>query len=246
VRTSAHDSACAGLYGDLRLRCCAASAGLSAAACNRYPVYLDELYFRVDVAARNIVLVLMPQLTPFSTVGPFFKLLVRDRPEGTDCLVSDATRGGRITISGRLIAGNGAAVDDGLVETWQADADGHYHHADDPHRALADPAFAGFGRAATGTGGAFVFRTVRPGVVRGPHGQPQAPHILVGVMARGVMSRCWTRIYFEGEPLNATDPILQLVPAERRDTLIARRTGDGEYEFDIVLQGAAETVFFDA
>jgi protocatechuate 3,4-dioxygenase alpha subunit len=65
-------------------------------------------------------------------------------------------------------------------------------------------------------------------------------------MARGVMSRCWTRIYFEGDPLNDTDPILQLVPPERRDTLIARRRADGEYEFDIVLQGEKETAFFDA
>src|SRR5688500_13350214 len=177
----------------------------------------------------------MPELTPFSTVGPFFKLLVRDRPEGTDCLVSDATRGERITIAGRLIAGDGAPIEDGLVEIWQADADGHYHHPGDPQRDLADRAFSGFGRAATGPGGAFLFRTVRPGVVAGAAGQRQAPHILVGVMARGVMSRCWTRLYFEDEPLNATDPILQLVPAERRETLIAQRLRAGEYEFDIVL-----------
>ena len=186
------------------------------------------------------------QLTPFSTVGPFFKLLVRDRPEGTDCLVSDATRGERITIAGRLIAGDGAPVEDGLVEIWQADADGHFHHSDDPHRAAADPAFTGFGRAAAGPGGAFLFRTIRPGAVAGPAEQRQAPHILVSVMARGVMSRCWTRLYFEDEPLNATDPILHLVPAERRDTLIARYAGSGIYEFNIVLQGTDETVFFEA
>jgi len=187
----------------------------------------------------------MSQLTPFSTVGPFFKLLVRDRPEGTDCLVSDATRGERITIAGRLIAGDGAPVEDGLVEIWQADADGHYHHPGDPQGDLADPAFTGFGRAATGSGGAFRFQTVRPGTVPGPGEHRQAPHVLVSVMARGVMSRCWTRLYFEGEPLNATDPILQLVPPQRRDTLVARRSGAGEYEFDIVLQGERETVFFE-
>jgi protocatechuate 3,4-dioxygenase alpha subunit len=187
----------------------------------------------------------MPELTPFSTVGPFFKLLVRDQPEGADCLVSDATRGERITVAGRLIDGDGAPVEDGLVEIWQADAEGRYHHPDDPHSDRADPAFTGFGRAATGTGGVFVFRTVKPGVVPGPAEERQAPHILVSVMARGVMARCWTRIYFEGEPLNATDPTLQLVPAERRDTLIASRTGEG-YEFDIVLQGERETVFFEA
>src|SRR5687768_10406625 len=187
----------------------------------------------------------MSQLTPFNTVGPFFKLLVRDRPEGTDCLVSDATRGERITITGRLLAGNGAAVDDGLVEIWQADADGHYHHPDDPNHHDADPAFTGFGRAATAAGGVFSFQTIKPGVVPGPEGEPQAPHLLVSVMARGVMSHCWTRMYFEGEPLNETDPVLQIVPPARRDTLIARRHDQG-YEFDIVLQGEQETAFFDA
>jgi protocatechuate 3,4-dioxygenase, alpha subunit len=187
----------------------------------------------------------MSQLTPFNTVGPFFKLLVRDRPEGTDCLVSDATHGERITISGRLIAGDGAPVDDGLVEIWQADAHGRYHHPEDPDSGDADPAFPGFGRAATGAGGAFSFRTIRPGIVPGPAGERQAPHVLVSIMARGVMSRCWTRMYFEGEPLNETDPVLQLVPPARRDTLIARRRDQG-YEFDIVLQGENETVFFDA
>jgi protocatechuate 3,4-dioxygenase, alpha subunit len=188
----------------------------------------------------------MSQLTPFSTVGPFFKLLVRGRPEGTDCLVSETTRGERITISGRLIAGDGTGVDDGLVEIWQADARGRFHHPGDPDSGDADPAFCGFGRAATGAGGTFSFRTIKPGVVPGPAGGRQAPHVLVSVLARGVMSRCWTRMYFDGEPLNDTDPVLQLVPSVRRDTLIARRRAGGEYEFDIVLQGEKETAFFDA
>ena len=188
----------------------------------------------------------MSQLTPFNTVGPFFKLLVRDRPEGTDCLVSDGTRGKRITIAGRLIAGDGSGVDDGLVEVWQADADGRYHHPEDPNSADADPAFSGFGRAATATGGAYSFRTIKPGVVPWSDGETQAPHILVSVMARGVMSRCWTRLYFEDEPLNEVDPILARVPAERRSTLVARRVDDSLYEFNIVLQGDAETVFFEA
>ena len=185
----------------------------------------------------------MTALTPFSTVGPFFKLLVRDRPEGTDCLVAKSTRGEHITISGVLLDGRGAPVDDGLVEIWQADAEGRYPKPD------GSAEFSGFGRAATGPNGRFSFRTIKPGPVADEiHGRVrhQAPHILTGVMARGVMSRCWTRMYFEGEPLNASDPILQLVPADRRHTLIARRTGDEMYEFNIVLQGENETVFFDA
>lgn len=188
----------------------------------------------------------MSQLTPFNTVGPFFKLLVRDRPEGTDCLVTEATKGERITIAGRIIAGDGMPIDDGLVEVWQADAAGHFHHPDDPNRSKADPAFSGFGRAATASDGAFSFQTIRPGAVPGPDGRTQAPHVLLSAMARGVMSRCWTRIYFEGEPLNESDPILQLVPAERRNTLIARLRANGEYEFNVVLQGEKETVFFEA
>lgn len=188
----------------------------------------------------------MAALTPFSTVGPFVRLLLRNRAEGTDCLVSDATSGEPITITGKLVAGDGQPVDDGLVEIWQADANGRHHHPDDPQQDLADPAFSGFGRAATGRGGSFAFQTIRPGSVPGPDGQKQAPHILVGVMSRGVMSRCWTRLYFEGEPLNDSDPILRLVPADRRRTLIARRRTDGTYEFNVVLQGTNETVFFDA
>ena len=188
----------------------------------------------------------MSDLTPFSTVGPFFKLLVRNRAEGTDCLVSDATRGDRITVRGVLFDGNGAPVNDGLVEIWQADASGHYHHPGDADRETADPAFSGFGRAATDSAGSFAFRTIKPGLVRGADGQSQAPHILVSVMSRGVMSRCWTRMYFDGEPLNGSDPILPLIPIERRQTLIARRAADGSYEFNVVLQGERETVFFEA
>ena len=193
----------------------------------------------------------MVELTPFSTVGPFFKLLVRDRPEGTDCLVTQATRGERITISGTLSDGRGAPIDDGLVEIWQADAEGHYPQPGQPIQS----AFVGFGRAATGSSGQFSFTTIKPGPVSTVHRDVggdgcrdvlEAPHILVSVMARGVMSRCWTRMYFAGEPLNDTDPVLQLVPASRRDTLLARRQDDGAYEFNIVLQGDNETVFFEA
>lgn len=188
----------------------------------------------------------MADLTPFSTVGPFFKLLVRDRPEGTDCLVTEATRGQRITIEGTLLDGAGAPIDDGLVEIWQADAEGHYPHPEDDGRESADPAFGGFGRAATGPDGTFTFRTIKPGRVPSPDGGLQAPHVLVSVMARGIMSRCWTRLYFEDEAGNADDPVLRLVPDERRSTLIARSVGGGRYRFDIIIQGERETVFFDA
>jgi protocatechuate 3,4-dioxygenase alpha subunit len=188
-----------------------------------------------------------------STVGPFFKLLVRDRAdEGTDSLVTAATRGQRITIEGTLFDGAGAPVLDGLVEIWQADADGNYRHPADPGASGTDPAFPGYGRASTGDAGRFAFHTILPGRVAGPGGEDaagalQAPHILVSVMARGIMTRCWTRIYFaDREDENADDPVLRLVPRERRGTLLARREGDTTYRIDIRLQGDEETVFFNA
>lgn len=187
----------------------------------------------------------MSPLTPFSTVGPFFRLLLRGRREDTDTLVGEATRGRRVTIEGTLLDGAGAPIDDGLVEIWQADANGRYPHPADPNAASADPAFGGYGRAATGTDGRFTFHTITPGAVPGPDGRLQAPHVLVSVLARGIMTRCWTRIYFEDEPANGEDAILRLVPEARRRTLLARPLGDGRYRFDIVVQGEGETVFFD-
>src|SRR5688572_23266812 len=172
--------------------------------------------------------------------------MLRHRPEGSDSLVTDATRGERLTIEGRLTDGAGAPILDGLVEIWQADAAGRYRHPGDPRGGDADPHFAGFGRVSTGVDGTFAFHTIRPGIVISPDGQRQAPHILVSILARGVMTRCWTRMYFADEALNASDPILALVPAVRRDTLLARKTADRRYRFDVVLQGEHETVFFEA
>ena len=85
------------------------------------------------------------------------------------------------------------------------------------------------------------------GHVPGPGGKPQAPHILLAVYARGMTQQAMTRIYFENEPANASDMVLALVPADRRSTLIARRetSSAATYRFDVHLQGANETVFFD-
>ena len=131
-----------------------------------------------------------------------------------------------------------------MVEIWQADGAGRY-----PDRATrSNTAFKGFGRSETKDG--FRFRTVKPGPVAGPDATPQAPHINVSVFARGILRRMFTRIYFEGEAANDADPILGLVPSDRRATLIARHEGtvDGteRYVFDIRLQGEDETVFFEA
>jgi protocatechuate 3,4-dioxygenase alpha subunit len=188
----------------------------------------------------------MSGLTPFQPVGPFFHVWLRGEPRGSASLVTAGARGRRITIEGALLDGAAAPMTDGLIEIWQADADGRYRAGREAGAEAADPAFAGYGRTATDAEGRFRFETVTPGSVPGPGGRRQAPHVLVGVFAPGILSRYWTRLYFDDEPANAEDPILQLVPARRRDTLLARTAGDGRYRFDIVLQGARETVFFEA
>ena len=76
----------------------------------------------------------------------------------------------------------------------------------------------------------------------------QAPHICVAVFARGLLNHLFTRLYFADEPANAGRPGAARVPAERRATLLARRGRARRvlvYRFDIVLQGAGETVFFN-
>ena len=73
----------------------------------------------------------------------------------------------------------------------------------------------------------------------------QAPHLAVTLMARGMLCRVVTRIYFADEPVaNGEDPVLLRVPALRRDTLLAQPDEEGGYRFDIHVQGPGETVFF--
>ncbi len=191
-------------------------------------------------------------ITPSQTVGPFFAYALTPTGRyaiadlaGAD-LVTDDAAGARIRIIGRLLDGDGLPVSDAMIEIWQADGAGRYP-GHDP--ALSNARFKGFGRCETGREGAFAFRTVKPAGVPGPDGARQAPHVNVGVFARGLLRRVSTRLYFEDEPANAEDPILALVPAERRATLVARRetdSGEPVYRLDIRLQGEHETVFFEA
>lgn len=184
--------------------------------------------------------------TPSQTVGPFFKpSLVRP---GSDNLVRAETRGERIVIEGRVLDGDGAPVTDAMIEIWQANAEGRYDHPDDDQEKLLDPAFHGFGRAATDARGAFRFHTIKPGPVAGAGGALSAPHLNLSIFARGLLKRLVTRVYFPADPLNERDPVLNIVPRERRATLVGAWLPDPAervLRFDIVLQGANETVFLD-
>lgn len=182
--------------------------------------------------------------TASQTVGPFFSVGL-DWPGG-GVLVDDQTLGERVALEGRVLDGDQAPVPDAMIEVWQANHGGRYAHPEDRRNQPLDPHFSGFGRVGTTADGRFAFHTIRPGAVPDPGGALQAPHIVVGLFARGLLKRLLTRVYFS-DAANDADPVLQLVPAARRQTLVAQRR-DGlpaRYEWDIVLQGHRETVFFD-
>ena len=189
--------------------------------------------------------------TPSQTVGPYFTM--RLSGEGGNVLTSPDTVGQRIRIEGRVLDGDRRHIEDALVELWQADSNGRYHHvADDRDDVPMDPAFTGFGRCASDFHtGSYSFLTIKPGPVPHPHGGVQAPHLNLTIQARGMLNPTYTRVYFGDEDVaNASDPVLQSVPESRRPTLIARRVeGDDSsvptYCFDIRYQGDDETVFFD-
>jgi protocatechuate 3,4-dioxygenase alpha subunit len=183
------------------------------------------------------------QLTPYQPTGPYPQVML-DLPTGAAIPLARGAHGDHILIDGLVLDGAGKPVADTMIETWQADAGGCFHHPDDPRVANADPAFWGYRRVATDNGGAFRIETVKPGGVAGPPAG-QAPHILIAVYGGGILYRYVTRLYFDDEPANASDPILALVPMDRRQTLIARADGTQRYRFTIRLQGAGETVFFD-
>ncbi|HCI78353.1 MAG TPA: protocatechuate 3,4-dioxygenase subunit alpha [Ktedonobacter sp.] len=187
-------------------------------------------------------------LTGSQTVGPFFAPALLREDARRNILTQPETVGKRIRIEGYVFDGDGLPVPDAMVEIWQANAHGRYNHPSDTSSALLDPTFLGFGRSGTDEDGSYWFETIKPGSVPFDAAQAQAPHIGVTVFARGLLNHLMTRLYFSDDPTNESDPILQRVPAERRSTLLAKRiSNDGMpvYRFDIILQGANETVFFN-
>lgn len=167
--------------------------------------------------------------TPSQTVGPFFEFGLATKPS-----LAEAGSEGVIRIEGRVLDGAGEPVPDGLVEIWQADAEGRYEGS------------SGWGRCPTGPDGGYTFATLKPGAVREPDGTTQAPHVTVLCFARGLLKPVLTRLYFPDETeANAADPLLHAIGDEgERATLIATAAGPAAYRFDIRLQGDGQTVFF--
>lgn len=180
--------------------------------------------------------------TPSQTVGPFFHFELTTDEHCIRCIAGPQAEGERIWITFRVLDGDGAPLNDAMIEIWQADPNGIYNHPDDPRVKNVAPGWMGFGRLATAEDGTCVLETIKPGTVGN-----QAPHVNVAVFARGMLKQLFTRVYFAGDPANPEDPALGLIPAERRETLLALPDPllPTHWRFDVHLQGQQETVFFD-
>ena len=183
-------------------------------------------------------------LTPSQTVGPYLTLGLLDTSPVTPFIVpADDLRA--IVVRGRLLDGQGEPVPDGMIEFWQANDAGRYAHpADSREDVPLEDGFWGFGRSGTVDDGWYEIVTLKPGQVPGPDGRLQAPHIVVGVFARGLLKRLATRLYFpDEEEANAADPVLGELGESERATLVAQEENGG-LRFDIRLQGEGQTAFF--
>ncbi len=195
--------------------------------------------------------------TPSQTAGPYVHIGLAPGAAGFDTyqqelgwdIAGPHAAGERIRIEGVVVDGTGSPVKDVLIETWQANSQGHYAHPE--HSGDVEEGFRGWGRVITDFAtGEWGFGTIKPGPVQGRSGNMMAPHINLWIVARGINIGLNTRLYFADEAeANAADPVINLIEWEsRRQTLLATRSErDGQivYRFDICLQGENETVFFD-
>jgi len=178
--------------------------------------------------------------------------------ESVGALDNDLTRqhageplGERIIVHGRVLDGDGRPVRNTLVELWQANAAGRYHHDVDRHPAPLDPNFSGAGRCATDDDGRYRFITIQPGAYpwRNHSNAWRARHVHLSLFGQAFATRLVTQMYFPGDPLFFQDPIFHSVRDEKhRNRMISQFDLENTveewalaYRFDIVLRGRDST-----
>jgi protocatechuate 3,4-dioxygenase, beta subunit len=215
------------------------------------PAYLHPDYVSTRLRAPKRPLIILPH-TESELTGPAYG------HEAIGELDHDLTRqhsgeplGERIIVTGRVLDSAGKPVRSALIEIWQANAAGRYHHDVDRHPAPLDPNFTGAGRCLTDDEGRYRFVSVKPGAYpwRNHPNAWRPAHIHLSIFGRAFTNRLVTQMYFPGDPLFAFDPIFQSVrDPEARERLICSfdlETTEPEwalaYSFDLVLGGPNET-----
>jgi protocatechuate 3,4-dioxygenase beta subunit len=151
--------------------------------------------------------------TPEQTEGPYSPIpLPLDTDNDLLVINSGITPAvGRIAyLSGRVLDSGGSPIRDAHLEIWHADSSGAYIHPSSMGYATRDQNFQGFGRFLTGSTGEYLFRTIVPGLYTG---RTRHIHMKVKVAGRQDLT---TQVYFDGEPQNSSDNVLQASRTLRR------------------------------
>ncbi len=184
----------------------------------------------------------MPTLP--QTEGPFYPI-VEQADKDADLTrfggAGERAIGDVVLVEGRVVDASGAPIEDAIVDIWQANAAGRYAHEKDPNPAPLDANFQSWAIMSTDAAGRYGFRTVKPGAYPVQSDWTRPPHIHFKVGKRG-FRELTTQMYFEGDPLNDVDRLLNELPEDRRADLVAKSEpieGDPDTEtlfrFDIVL-----------
>lgn len=214
-----------------------ATNGTSTTSGTRRTVLQRSLWGAAWVAAPALVHPALAQArllpTPRQTEGPYYPVALPADSDGD--LLRNGTlqyaQGQPVWVEGRVTDTAGVPLAGGVVEIWQCDADGRYHHPGDGNKAA--PSFQGFGRVTLGRDGRYRFRTIRPAPYTG-----RTPHIhfKVRLPQRELLT---TQMYVAGDPGNARDFLWNNLSEAGRAALTVPFTpsSDGpRAEFALVVQ----------
>jgi protocatechuate 3,4-dioxygenase beta subunit len=213
-----------------------------------YPAYVSSI-----LRSPRKPLAMLPNTLTERTGPVFGEAIVSPRDSDLTAHHGGEPIGERIVVHGRILDEDGRPVRGALVEVWQANAAGRYHHRVDQHHAPLDPNFTGCGRLLTDENGCYRFKTIKPGAYPwGNHHNAWRPaHIHFSLFGAGILSRLVTQMYFPGDPLQPFDPIFNSVADEKaRNRLVSKFDMDATepnyalaFWFDIVLRGSMDTPF---
>ena len=178
--------------------------------------------------------------------GPFYPIH-KQQDRDADLTRFDGRKeraAGELTlVEGVVMDGDGEPLADALVDIWQANAAGRYHHERDPNPTPRDENFQGWAQVLTDQDGKYSFLTVKPGAYPAAADWTRPPHIHFKVAKRG-FHELTTQMFFDGEPLNDVDQLFLALSQDERKSVVAdlgkEITKDGEEVlhcgFDIVLK----------
>ncbi|MDM0075505.1 protocatechuate 3,4-dioxygenase subunit beta [Variovorax sp. J2P1-59] len=218
------------------------------------PAYAPAYKTSVLRSPRNALISLQQSLS--EVTAPVFsaeELGPRDNDLIMNAAKDGMPVGERIIVHGFVRDQYERPVANALVEVWQANASGRYRHKKDQYIGALDPNFGGCGRMLTDANGYYAYRTIRPGPYpwRNRVNDWRPAHIHYAISGDGWVQRLITQMYFEGDPLIASCPILRIVPSEEQirgliamqDTSAFVPLDSRAYRFDIVLRGRRATLF---